>query len=704
MKKIILLISFLNVLNTAFCQKIINEIVRFKSETIDMGKIEQNHPTTATFEITNTGKSEIIIEQANPTCGCVISEYTEEPISPGSIGFIKATYNAKNINQFEKHLSVKFAGIDEIISLTIKGEVTNMNELNSTLTETNQVQSKNVDNALNNASQTAGITKIQSGTTTNEINDKTVALTVIGQGKTSDDATKNALRSAIEQAFGAFISSKTEILDDSLVKDEIVTVSNGSIKEFTILNQSNLPDGSFGVTLKAVVSINKLTSYCQSKGSVVEFSGGLFAINIAMQELNEKNEIISWYNTQTIIEKLLENCYDYSINAGEPTLYENELWQIPCSVNITLNKNYEETLNFIKSYLSSVSLGLIEVEDYKKKGKETFPLIFGGTKYYLRNKKIRKFIYNVPYIAISKSIETFQISNTIDTLSLFDISNRTNVKVECNLNPMLGLKSKSNNTDYRGMYHEYENGGRDNKIFLVNHPPSDKIPNSPNKFYLNMDDHAWDYGTGFATFDRNEKKVYVCTGGGFWSYNLGLNTKDELVYYFHGHEKLISINYSDFYTLEQIKKIKEYKILKNSNSYQVYFLDNEDPLNKPILSIKNGVKSSGKWESLVYKITPNDFKKSPQCEIVEIGANSGEKYIFKESEITFSENGFPQTITKKIKSSNFSELKTTIDKCTNGTVVTFSNIIVIDSYGNERFLDDTIFKLVENTNEQDIKK
>jgi hypothetical protein len=64
--------------------------------------------------------------------------------------------------------------------------------------------------------------------------DKTVTLVVSGSGKTQDEAKQNALRSAIEQAFGTFISSKTEILNDSLVKDEIVSVANGNIQKFEI--------------------------------------------------------------------------------------------------------------------------------------------------------------------------------------------------------------------------------------------------------------------------------------------------------------------------------------------------------------------------------------------------------------------------------------------------------------------------------------
>ena len=62
----------------------------------------------------------------------------------------------------------------------------------------------------------------------------TVTLTVVGSGKTIEEAKTNALRSAIEQAYGVFVSSNTEILNDELIKDEIVSISSGNIKEFKI--------------------------------------------------------------------------------------------------------------------------------------------------------------------------------------------------------------------------------------------------------------------------------------------------------------------------------------------------------------------------------------------------------------------------------------------------------------------------------------
>ncbi|MFT3908730.1 MAG: DUF1573 domain-containing protein [Ferruginibacter sp.] len=104
-----------------------SEVAKFESESIDLGKVKQDNPATATFVVTNITKEPLIIEQASPTCGCTISDYTKEPIAPGKTGTIKATYNAKNIGPFDKHLTVKFAGCDQT-SITIKGEVLNAEE------------------------------------------------------------------------------------------------------------------------------------------------------------------------------------------------------------------------------------------------------------------------------------------------------------------------------------------------------------------------------------------------------------------------------------------------------------------------------------------------------------------------------------------------------------------------------------------------
>ena len=52
-----------------------------------------------------------------------MGDYTKSPIAPGATGFISAKFNAANAGHFDKHLTVKFAGVDELKSITITGDV-----------------------------------------------------------------------------------------------------------------------------------------------------------------------------------------------------------------------------------------------------------------------------------------------------------------------------------------------------------------------------------------------------------------------------------------------------------------------------------------------------------------------------------------------------------------------------------------------------
>ncbi len=126
MKKFLLSAVVLAITSGVFAQpqaKKVADVAKFEKETIDFGKIKQSIPAKGTFTVTNISSVPLIIEQANPTCGCTISDYTKEPIAPGKNGVINATYNAANAGHFEKHLTVKFAGIDELKSITFTGDV-----------------------------------------------------------------------------------------------------------------------------------------------------------------------------------------------------------------------------------------------------------------------------------------------------------------------------------------------------------------------------------------------------------------------------------------------------------------------------------------------------------------------------------------------------------------------------------------------------
>jgi len=123
MKKIIFTLAAFAITTFASAQKKVADVATFKAETIDLGKIKVGNPTTAIFQVTNISKEPLIIETASPTCGCTIGDYTKSPIAPGKSRSITATYNAANVSPFTKTMTVKFVGVEEVKSITIKGEV-----------------------------------------------------------------------------------------------------------------------------------------------------------------------------------------------------------------------------------------------------------------------------------------------------------------------------------------------------------------------------------------------------------------------------------------------------------------------------------------------------------------------------------------------------------------------------------------------------
>ena len=145
MKKTLIALVALVSTTGIIAQKKVTDIAKIDTETFDFGKVKQSVPATATFTVTNIGSEPLIIEQANPTCGCTISDYTKSPIAPGQTGTIKATYNAAALGAIHKTLTVKFAGVDEIKSLNLAGEVLEPTAFDAWAAENTKTKVKETD-------------------------------------------------------------------------------------------------------------------------------------------------------------------------------------------------------------------------------------------------------------------------------------------------------------------------------------------------------------------------------------------------------------------------------------------------------------------------------------------------------------------------------------------------------------------------------
>lgn len=179
---------------------------------------------------------------------------------------------------------------------------------------------------------------------------KEVTLTVSSDGANKEEAIKNALRSAIEQTYGTLVSSNTSLLNDEVVKDEIVTVSTGNIKKYQEVISEILPSGRVYVTLQATVSLSNLVTYAESKGATVEFDGASFARNIQMEELNAKSQDKVLKNLEIQTKSLLQNGYDYSLEGPEIRKVkedEMEYYQLDFKVTASPNENFKNAIKLI---------------------------------------------------------------------------------------------------------------------------------------------------------------------------------------------------------------------------------------------------------------------------------------------------------------------------------------------------------------------
>jgi hypothetical protein len=203
-----------------------------------------------------------------------------------------------------------------------------------------------------------------------------IILTVSSSGKDKESAVQSALKISIEQAFGAFISTKTELLNDKIIFDGITSISTGNIKQFSIIEESVLPNGVYTITLKAVVSIAKLSGFVKAKGLKVEMEGNLFAVNIQQQILNERNEVKSLENAISLLHEPMQTICDYQIETSTPKSIDedNENWEIPIMVKAKANKNYDICTKYLIKTLNAISLTRDEVQSYNQLNKLSYEL------------------------------------------------------------------------------------------------------------------------------------------------------------------------------------------------------------------------------------------------------------------------------------------------------------------------------------------
>jgi len=181
-----------------------------------------------------------------------------------------------------------------------------------------------------------------------------------GIGVDIDRAKQNAIRNAVEQVIGSYVSSDTIVKNSQLLKDEILSYSGGYLKEMKIISQGQNDDGLFAVQIEAVVVSTKLKRKIESLNIATKKVEGKSLFGEAASKINEQKDASGLL--KNILSKYPQAAYD--IKVGKPEIKSTDPGKNKAKINIPLIIKWDS--NFIaelEDVLSKISKENLKMED-----------------------------------------------------------------------------------------------------------------------------------------------------------------------------------------------------------------------------------------------------------------------------------------------------------------------------------------------------
>jgi len=96
--------------------------------------------------------------------------------------------------------------------------------------------------------------------------ERTYYIEVLGEGRTAEEAKLNGFRIAVEQAVGSIIAAETEVNNNRIVRDEIISYAAGYVTKYEIVSQEA---GGLGVktTMKLWIKKSNIANRLLNEGS-----------------------------------------------------------------------------------------------------------------------------------------------------------------------------------------------------------------------------------------------------------------------------------------------------------------------------------------------------------------------------------------------------------------------------------------------------
>lgn len=181
-----------------------------------------------------------------------------------------------------------------------------------------------------------------------------------GYGVDHDAALKNALQTAVEQQIGILIDSETIIKNDNLIKNEILTASNGFVKKYDELSTS-VNNGLTEVKIKAEVKPQAVAKKIQSLNIATLKAEGVSDI-YAEAKTKEKAKIDSQAIFDNTMKEILSKqnhteLLNVSLNDYKVLTDKTENGKTPIIISVKVSFDYpayEEKIKKLETTLNGI--------------------------------------------------------------------------------------------------------------------------------------------------------------------------------------------------------------------------------------------------------------------------------------------------------------------------------------------------------------
>ena len=220
------------------------------------------------------------------------------------------------------------------------------------------------------------------------------------EGATLDEATQGALRTAVEQGVGVFVTSRVRVENDELIEDKILALSNGYIHSYRVV-ETKERGGQVLVRVVAEVGMRQIRESLEAAGVEVALSGDLFFRRAALQAEQREDEIevlrSLFYDD---VEK--PNVYDYSVKIDHSPLLKvvdcdawvarerkvdckEEFYEVGVTVTRTPNANYIREIENLRDLLIAIVGPAHHTENWNGVYREGVPLAPAHSRFLAEN-------------------------------------------------------------------------------------------------------------------------------------------------------------------------------------------------------------------------------------------------------------------------------------------------------------------------------